>query len=402
MKILVADKFPQTGIDSLQTLGCQVVSAPDLKDDSLEETLAAEAPDVLVVRSTGVNEAHLDASKQLGLVIRAGAGFNTIDVAGASARGIYVANCPGKNAVAVAELAFAHLLSVDRRLVDGALQLREGRWNKKELSRARGVKGTTLGLVGLGNIGREMIDRATAFGMSVVAWSRSLRADQAESLGVEPAGSPEEVAARCDVLSIHLALNDDTRARIGESVLAALPYGALLINTARAEIIDQPALERQLRAGRLRAAVDVFDGEPAAGAGKVDPALFRLPGVQGSHHIGASTAQAQCAVADEVVRIVRTLREQGKVPNCVNLAGTGAASHLLTVRHRDRVGVLAGVLDRLRAADINVQQMENVVFSGAPAAVARIELDRGPAPETLRQIGDADHILALHLTALAP
>ncbi len=400
MRILLADKFPETGLEALRSLGCDVTCDPELSGDPLKEALAGEDPDVLIVRSTRVEEAHLDGASKLSLIVRAGAGFNTIDVAAASARGIYVANCPGKNAAAVAELAFAHLLSIDRRLVDGALELREGRWNKKEFAKAAGIKGKTLGLVGLGNIGSEMIPRAKAFGMKVVAWSRSLTPERAEKCGVERADSPEEVARRCDVMSIHLALNDETRGLIDERILGALSPGALVINTARAELLDQRALEGHLRSGRLRVALDVFEGEPSAKSGAIDSSLFRLSGVQGSHHIGASTTQAQDAVAAEAVRIVRAMMEDSDVPNCVNLASHSAASHLIVVRHRDRVGVLAGVLDRLRAARINVQQMENVVFLGGESAVARIELDRDPGAETLSEIGANEHVLAADVNTL--
>ncbi|MAE70364.1 MAG: hydroxyacid dehydrogenase [Gemmatimonadetes bacterium] len=400
MRILLADKFPETGLEAMRALGCDLTCDPELNGEPLKEALAGENPEVLIVRSTRVEEAHLDCAPKLGLIIRAGAGFNNIDVSAASARGIYVANCPGRNAVAVAELAFAHLLSTDRRLVDGALELRKGRWNKKEFAKAAGIKGKTLGLVGLGNIGSEMIPRAKAFEMNVVAWSRSLTSEEAERCGVMRASSPEEVAGQCDIMSIHLALNDETRGLIDDRVLGALPHGALVINTARAELLDQPSLERHLRSGRLRAALDVFTGEPSAKTGEIDSSLFRLPGVQGSHHIGASTIQAQDAVAAETVRIVKTMIEESDVPNCVNLASRTAASHVIVIRHRDRVGVLANVLDRLRAARINVQQMENVVFLGGEAAVARIELDRDPETETLKEIRASEHVLAVEVHAL--
>src|SRR5436305_13758192 len=126
----------------------------------------------------------------LKLIVRAGAGYNTIDVAAASRRGVYVSNCPGKNSVAVAELAFALILALDRRIADNVIQLREGKWNKKEFSRARGLLGRTLGLVGTGQIGQEVIARARAFGMRVVAWSRSLTEELATELGVERRDSP--------------------------------------------------------------------------------------------------------------------------------------------------------------------------------------------------------------------
>src|SRR5476651_2725788 len=167
MKVLVADKFEQSGIDGLKAAGCDVVYQPDLKDDTLTLALKETAADVLVVRSTAVTGPMLE-SGSLSLVVRAGAGYNTIDVAGASTRGIYVSNCPGKNAIAVAELAFGLLLSLDRRIPDNVAELRAGSWNKKEYSKAQGLYGRTLVLLGVGNIGQEMIRRAAGFGMNVV------------------------------------------------------------------------------------------------------------------------------------------------------------------------------------------------------------------------------------------
>src|ERR687898_961337 len=184
MKVLVSYKFEQSGIEGLKAAGCEVISDPHLKDDALGEAIAKTGADVLVVRGTKVTAPMLDAGR-LSLVVRAGAGYNTIDVAAASRRGIYVSNCPGKNAIAVAELAFALILALDRRIADNVIALRAGQWNKKEFSKARGLFGRTLGLVGVGKIGQEMIPRAKAFGMPVVAWSRSLTAERAAKLGVE-------------------------------------------------------------------------------------------------------------------------------------------------------------------------------------------------------------------------
>ena len=401
MKVLLADKFPAEGVNALEALGCTVISEPDLKDDALATALRDQQPNILIVRSTKVQTPHLESAPSLALIIRAGAGVNTIDVAAASARGVYVANCPGKNSVAVAELAFAHILSLDRRLVDGASDLRQGKWNKKGYQKADGVLGRTLGLLGVGGIGQEMIPRARAFGMDVVAWSRSLTTARAEELGVTFAATPLDVARQCDVLSIHLALNDETRGLVDDALLSALPEGAFVINTARGDVIDQEALERHVRERGLRAGLDVFHNEPSSGTGDLEPGIFAVEGVQGTHHIGASTSQAQAAVADETLRIVSTFKNEGAVLNCVNLARQADATHLLVVRHRDEVGVLAGVLDALREAGINVQEMENVLFTGGEAACARIQIDRDPGQGALDSISAASpHILALGVNAL--
>ncbi|MCA1582815.1 MAG: hydroxyacid dehydrogenase [Acidobacteria bacterium] len=385
MKVLVADKFEKSGLDGLAAGGSEVLYEPDLKDDALAARIADSGAEILVVRSTKVTRPMLEAGR-LSLVIRAGAGYNTIDVEAASERGIYVANCPGKNSVAVAELAFALILSLDRRVTENAADLRGRTWNKKEYSKAKGLFGRTLGILGTGGIGREMIPRARTFGMPVIAWSRSLTAETARELGVERAASPADVARGADIVSIHLALKPETRGLVGADFFEAMRPGAFFINTSRAEVVDQPALERAIREKGIRAGLDVFAGEPAGGTGEVDDPIFQLPGVIGTHHIGASTDQAQEAISAETVRIVREYAATGRAPNVVNLARSSPATHLLVVRHFDRVGVLAAVFDALKEAGINVQETENIVFDGARAAVARVRLDQPASDSVLENI----------------
>lgn len=393
MRVLIADKFEASGQAGLKEIGCDVSFQPDLKDESLTEAIAAGEPDALIVRSTKVSEAMMDAGA-LKLIVRAGAGYNTIDVAAASKRGIYVSNCPGKNSIAVAELAFALMLALDRRIADNVIQLRAGEWNKKEFSKARGLFGRTLGLVGTGQIGQEMIRRARAFGMPVIAWSRSLLPERAELLDVTRKDSPLDVAREADIVSLHLALKPETRGFIGTEFFNAMRDGAYFINTARGEIVDQAALREAMRTKKIRAGLDVFAEEPATGTGEFSDSIKDEPNLYGTHHIGASTDQAQEAIAAETVRIVREFKATGKVPNVVNLATRTPATHTLTVRHRDRPGVLAFVLDEIRAANINVQEMENIVFAGAEAAIARINLDGAIPKETFARLrsGNADII----------
>jgi D-3-phosphoglycerate dehydrogenase len=385
MKVLIADKFEESGRAGLQALGCEISFQPDLKDEALVDAIAKEQPDVLIVRGTKVTEPML-AAGPLKLVVRAGAGYNTIDVAGASRRGIYVANCPGKNSIAVAELAFALILALDRRIADSVIALRAGEWNKKEFSKARGLFGRTLGLVGLGKIGQEMIPRARAFGMPVVAWSRSLTAEKAERLGVERMDSPLDVARAADIVSVHVALKPDTKMLINEAFFAAMNDGAYFINTSRGEVVDQNALVEAIHAKGIRAGLDVFAIEPTSAVADFEDPIANETNVYGTHHIGASTDQAQEAIAAETVRIIKTFKETGQVPNVVNLAAHTPATHRLVVRHLDRPGVLAQVLDAIKAESINVQEMENIVFDGAEAAVARINLDKAPSPETLTSL----------------
>ncbi|HEX5082591.1 MAG TPA: 3-phosphoglycerate dehydrogenase family protein [Blastocatellia bacterium] len=400
MKVLIADKFEESGIDGLKEIGCEVVYSSDLKDDSLVEAVRDTQADVLVVRSTKVTEAALAAGR-LSLVVRAGAGYNTIDVKAASTRGIYVSNCPGKNSIAVAELAFALILALDRRLPDNVADLRAGKWDKKEYGKARGLYGRTLGLIGLGQIGREMIARAKAFGMDVTGWSRSLTPESAAELGIAYRQTIMEVAHDCDILSLHIALAPDTRGVINADVFEAMKPGSYLINTSRAEVVDQAALKQAVKTKGVRAGLDVFAGEPEGATGDFNDEIVTLPNVYGTHHIGASTDQAQEAIAAETVRIISAFKETGKVPNVVNLADHTPATHLLVVRHHDRPGVLAYVLNEIKAANINVQQMENIVFAGAEAAVARIGLDGALEPAMVGRIraGNND-IIEINLIAL--
>lgn len=270
MKVLVADTFEASGLADLKAAGCDVVYEPGLADDALAGTVASTGADVLVVRSTQVTEAILDAGR-LSLIVRAGAGVNTIDVPAASRRGIYVSNCPGRNSIAVAELAFGLILSLDRRIPDNVADLRAGRWNKKEYSRARGLYGRTLGLLGFGSIGQEMARRARGFGMRVVVWSPRFQRDGAAALAALPLDvdvtvleTPGDVAERSDVLSVHLALTKETRGCVGAAILNRMKPGAYFVNTARGELVDPAALAEVVRTRNIRAGLDVFPDEPAS------------------------------------------------------------------------------------------------------------------------------------------
>jgi D-3-phosphoglycerate dehydrogenase len=320
------------------------------------------------------------------VVIRAGAGVNAIDVAAASARGVYVANCPGRNSVAVAELTLGLLIALDRRIPDNVVALRAGKWDKKSFSEAPGLHGRTLGIAGVGAIGAEVAERALSFGMRVLGWSRSLTASAADALGIEAIPDLAAMARECDAFSVHLPLNKETKGVVSREVLASLRAGAIFLNTARAEVIDQVALLEEAKRGRLRVGTDVFADEPGTGTAVFHSELASLPNVYGTHHIGASTEQAQEAIADETVRIVRSFVERGTVPNCVNLARRTPARCQLIVRHHDKVGVLANVLDAVRRAGINAQEIENQVFEGAQAAFCKIQLDMVPSDEVLESI----------------
>lgn len=332
MKVLVADKFEKSGIDGLTAIGCEVLSQPDLVDQALVDAIQSLQPDVLVVRSTKVPEAAMGPS--LKVIVRAGAGVNTIEIKAATAKGIKVANCPGKNAIAVAELAIGLMLSLDRRIPDNVADLRAGKWNKKEYSKARGLYGMTLGILGAGSIGCEVIKRAAAFGMPVVMWSRrfdgqrrQLSTAEAEELGltlavqqvpIMLAPSPVAVAERCDVLSVHVGLGPGTKGFVNRDLLCKMRPGSFVINTARGDVMDSASLLEAIRDRKLRVGLDVFSDEPQSATGDFADPIVHEPGVVGTHHIGASTDQAQEAIAAETVRIVKSFKDSGDVPNAVN------------------------------------------------------------------------------------
>ena len=399
MRVLIADKFEKVGIDGLKEIGCEVESQPDLGADTLPGALERIDPQILIVRSTKVTAAALKSAASLSLVIRAGAGVDNIDMPTASGLGIFVANCPGKNSIAVAELVMGLILSVDRRIPDQVAELRAGQWSKGEYSKARGLHGRTIGIVGLGQIGREILVRARAFGMHAVAWSRSLTHAEAERLGVAYAETPIEVAHRSDVVTINVAANSETKRMVNAEFLAAMHPGSYLINTSRGSVVDEEALLEAIRTKGIRAGLDVYDGEPGGSKAEFRSVLAAAPGVYGTHHIGASTDQAQVAIAHEVIRIVQEFLGNGTVPNCVNRLARSSATHVLAVRHHNRPGVLAHVFRVLADGAINVEEVENIIYHGATATLARIHLDGRPAPEDLAAIRSGNpHIISVELT----
>ena len=401
MKVLIADKFEKVGVDGLKELGCDVIMQPELTAEQLPDAVRAEDPAILIVRGTKVSAAALGAGPSLGLVIRAGAGIDTIDVAAASARGIFVSNCPGRNSLAVAELAMGLLLSCDRRIPDQVAELRAGRWQKGEYSKARGLYGRTLGIVGLGQIGREIAKRAQAFGMRVAAWSRNLTIEEAARIGVEYCQTPLDVARVSDAVSINVASTADTKNLVNAEFLAAMRPGAYLINTSRGSVVDQPALTRAVRDKGIRAGLDVFGQEPAGASAEFTDPIVHEPGVYGTHHVGASTEQAQVAIAHEVLRIVGAFKETGEVPNCVNRLAKSSARYVLSVRHQNRPGVLAHVFRVLADRQVNVEEVENIIYHGAQATLARVHLDSLPDAAAVEAIrGGNEHIISVDLTAL--
>lgn len=390
MRVLVADKISPQSLVDLQDLGLIVDYQPELKAEAIAD-VASDA-NVIVVRSTKVLAAVIEAAPQLSLIIRAGAGVNTIDLEAASRRGVYVANCPGKNTAAVAELAIGLLIAADRRIVDASLALRDGKWKKKEFGAAHGLNGRALGVLGYGAIGRAVASRARALGMRVVAWSRSLTEEMAAQDHIELAESPRALAAMSDAVTVHLALSDETRHIVDAEFLGALRSDAILINTSRGELVDTAALREAIDEKQLHVGLDVFEDEPAGGDAEFhDIALAEL--VTGTPHIGASTDEASEAIAAELVRIVQSYIATGRPVNTVNMCRRTSSTHHLVIRHFNHVGVLASVLDLLRGDGINVEEMENTIFEGGQAACCTLSLDRAASEPLLDRIRNSQDIL---------
>jgi D-3-phosphoglycerate dehydrogenase len=402
MRILFADKLPDTTVATLESHGHECVMEPGLSADDLAGRIAGF--EGLVVRSTKVKKGVFDAADRLALVIRAGAGTNTIDTDAAAGHGVFVCNVPGRNAVAVAELTMGLLLALDRRIPDNVSDLRDGRWDKQTYGKAEGLLGSTMAIIGLGAIGFAVAERAAAFGIRLQTQAKEGRSAaalaRAEELGITMCDSLEELVRTSDIVSLHVPGSADTKHLVDERFLGWMKPGAILLNTSRGDVVDEVALLAALDSGAIRAGLDVFADEPGASHGEYETAVGRHANVVATHHIGASTNQAQRAIADGVAEIVDAF-VAGEARHCVNLAPHRLGSMTLTVRHLDRVGVLAKVLERLSVEHLNVEHMVNRVFRGGDAAVASIDVEGEPSAELLDDLRQVPHVLGVTVVELA-
>ena len=311
-KVLVADKFPDKYIQQMKDLDLEVIYNAKLGEKDLPE--AAKDADIVIVRSTVVNEEAINTSNKLNLIIRAGSGVNNINIAAASKKGVSVANCPGMNAVAVAELAIGLMLSLDRSIPENVIDFNKGTWNKDKYSKGKGLKGKTLGLIGVGNIGKEVAKRALAFEMTVLGKD----VVPVEGVQIKLINELDQLLPLCDVVSIHLPATPQTKGMINKQIFSYMKNGAYLINTSRQDVLVEDDLLEAIKEKNLRVAVDVFKGEPEAKSGEVSSKLQNNPNIYVTHHIGASTEQAQDAVAEETINIIKHYVQSGVVDNKVN------------------------------------------------------------------------------------
>ena len=404
MRILCADAIADELLAPLRDAGHDVIVEADLSADTLPARMTEEPIDVLVVRGTKVSAEAIAASSALGLIVRAGAGTDNVDKEAASARGIYVSNVPGQNAIAVAELAMGLLLAIDRHIAAGMADLTAGQWNKGRYSKAEGIYGKKIAIIGLGEIGFALAERAKGFGMEVVALRKADRSAMSlarlRSAGIVLVDTLDELLAEADVVSLHVPKSPETIGMVDAEFLSKMKDGAILLNTSRGEVVDEAALIDAMDNKDIRAGLDVWPGEPSAKAGEWSSPLSTHPNVVGSHHIGASTQQAQNAVATGTVDVIEAYLG-GQITNCVNMASDASGSAVLTVRHLDKVGVLAKVFASLRSAGLNVREMDNQLFSGSVAAVASINLAHAPSNELLETIAADDDVLAVSVASKA-
>lgn len=404
MRLLIADKLHPRAVEELRTLPVDVIYEPELTKETLETKLHNVG--ILVVRSKEVTRKAIESARQLNLIVRAGAETATIDVRAASEQGIYVANCPGKNASAVTELVLGLLVSIDRRIPDAVASLRAGRWERSEYAKAEGLVGKTIGIAGVGAIGRDLALRAKAFGLQPIGWSRSLSPAKAAELGIGHASSLEELASKSDILTVHLGLNDRTRQIIGRRIFELLPKRAIFVNCARPDLVDFDAMRDAIVHRGLRVGLDVIPDEPR-GKREISTDLYTLTTpsasggfLYGTPHIAASTDQAQLAIATETVRVIRSFLLEGTVPNVVNVTNLSTARFQMVIRMLDKVGTLANVLAVIKRHGINVEEITNTVFDGASASCAKLRIVSRPSEACLHEIRAFEEVLHVDIVTL--
>ncbi len=394
VKLLIADKFPDFYIGKLKELDLDVDYQPKLGENDLPQ--AAKDVDVLVVRSTIVNSTTIKESRNLDLIIRAGAGVNNIDISAANEKGIYVANCPGMNSVAVAELTMGLIISLDRRIPDNVIDFRNGKWNKAEYSKAQGLMGKTLGIIGVGNIGKEVAKRALAFGMNVYGKDIS----RIEGVAIKDFSEMNQLLPLCDIVTIHLPATPQTKGLFNKEMFGYMKPNSFLINTARADLIDQDALIEAIKTKNIRVAMDVIKNEPEQKTGEVKSPLQELPNVYITHHIGASTEQAQNAVAAETVRIIKDFINSGLIAHWVNKGKIPDAHFQLVVKHFDKPGVLASIMSIIRDRNINIEEIENVIFDGGVVACCTMKLKVPVTTDMLKQMKENKNVISVSHVAI--
>jgi D-3-phosphoglycerate dehydrogenase len=326
-RVLICDKLDAAGLELLKKSGLEVDNRQKLTGAALAEAL--HAADGAIVRSdTRITAELLESPGKLRAVVRAGVGVDNIDVPAATRKGVVVMNTPGGNTVSAAEHTIALLLSLARHIPAADAGMKAGKWDRSKYVGAQ-VAGKTLGVIGLGRIGREVARRAAGLDMKVVGYDPFLTPDRAAQLGIQAVSGLEELLPKCDFLTVHVPMTDETRGLINERAINLLPKNARLLNVSRGGIIDESALVEALKSGRVAgAALDVFTQEPPP----ADHPLLKAPNLVLTPHLGASTVEAQEAVAVEAAQLLVDFLTRGVISCAVNMAAVNR-TELDEMRH---------------------------------------------------------------------
>lgn len=317
MKVLVVDSISPKTLGELEKAGCKLVVDTKMDAGAMKTKVSAEKPEIILVRSKKIPAEVLKAGlPELKGVIRAGSGVDNIDIKTATENSIQVANCPGMNSVAVAELVFTHLLSIDRHIVEADNGLKSGNWIKGQLA-GKGVKGQTIGIVGYGFIGREIAKRALAFDMKVLAYDPFVIPEPVMATRVK---TIEELLKQSDIVSLHVPKTPKTVGMVNKEFLGLMKKDAVLINTSRGDLVNEDDLLEHLNANpEFRVGLDVFKGEPTLGKAPFSSKLAGHKSVNGTPHIGASTKQAEFAIGELAGQMVIKFMKTKTLDNCVNI-----------------------------------------------------------------------------------
>lgn len=362
--------FSPAGISTLEEEKHEVIYDKNLSDEKLTDAMVTHCPDILIVRSTKVTASTIDANPHLSLIIRAGAGYDTINVTHASNKGVMVANCPGKNSTAVAELTMGLILNIDRRLGENYKLLKECKWRKGMFADCLGLKGRTLGLIGFGNIAQRVAQRALAFEMKIVAYDVFQKLTE----GVEFVSSVDDVLAQADIVSLHVPNLKETENMVNAEFLRKMKHSAVLINTARGELVIEDDLLEHLNSNdQFWYGTDVFRGEPSAKECDWEHPLGVHPRVYGSHHIGASTKQAEDEIGEETVRICQVFSKSGQIDdvNWVNKDRT-PPKQTLTVKAQKGAKTYSDIFTTLEENDWTITSSETTACEGGKAVIIKI------------------------------
>ena len=311
MKILVADKLDASCVKALEEIG-EVAVKVGLKPEEMAGILSEFT--VLIVRSTKVPRATIEAGSKgsLKLIIRAGIGYDTIDIDAATEFGVFVSNCPGTNSHAVVELVIGHLINCDRGIVQSTVKLQKGEWCKTQFQTGLGLWGRTLGIVGTGFIGRLVAKAAIGLGMKIIGFDVYVSKEVMESAGIEKVETLDELLARSDAITLHTVLTKETFHMFNKELFAKMKKGAILINASRGEVIDSEALVEASKTNGIKAALDVYEDEPEPQDKIFKQVELANSLISATPHIGASTIQASEAVGEYAVEIVREFAKTGK------------------------------------------------------------------------------------------